>query len=487
MLCCCIAFGADQTPRTYPSAALSAVPLRESVNGCGGFALCFDTLGVHLLVVVGTQAVGAMLVNIVLPLLYEYTRKELLPIVDDCFYTCFCAAADRTHDATYDPIDFDACQYNPFAYNTCSCCVCCDVELMEDDDPAADRTDSIDGGNNIPDTYRDRDIFFGVNPTGRMRSHDKLRGSATTPPDNSNIMRRNSSSDGRSVDRGDDEQGESDDGNSDVELSDSSRYYNNLAITPTQSRNAALLSRRLQGDTGSEAKSDEVTRHRPPLLVLRNTRRVGSPSEGIDSEDSATADDDMQSSQPGHSEEDELDDDDDGFDEQFDMASRRGHYDQVHRLRSNYARVTLMLHLVTCFGSALPGCFLIMFLYVYFEIKSGARKLSYVNLRPFPVEDEGIMAWRHVLRAFVYVSVLINAALISFSMQQFAHWQLQFKLCLFLAVCALCVAYRCVLRLTMSDIPPEVTIQQMRTKVINSKLILQVPDRTSNSRAVDLL
>jgi hypothetical protein len=39
----------------------------------------------------------------------------------------------------------------------------------------------------------------------------------------------------------------------------------------------------------------------------------------------------------------------------------------------------------------------------------------------------------------------------------------------------------------MSDIPPEVTIQQMRAKVINSKLILQVPDRTSNSRAIDLL
>jgi hypothetical protein len=194
--------------------------------------------------------------------------------------------------------------------------------------------------------------------------------------------------------------------------------------------------------------------------------------------------DDVQSSQPGRSEEDESDS---VLDEQFDMASRRGHYDQVHRLRSNYARVTLMLHLVTCFGSALPGCFLIMFLYVYFEIKAGARKLSYVNLRPFPLEDEGIMAWRHVLRAFVYVTVLVNAALISFSMQQFAHWHLKFKLCLFLAVCSLCFAYRCVLRLTMSDIPPEVTIQQMRAKVINSKLILQVSDRTSNSRAVDLL
>ena len=133
--------------------------------------------------------------------------------------------------------------------------------------------------------------------------------------------------------------------------------------------------------------------------------------------------DDVQSSQPDRSEEDESDS---VLDEQFDMASRRGHYDQVHRLRSTYARVTLMLHLVTCFGSALPVCFLIMFLYVYFEIKAGARKLSYVNLRPFPLEDEGIMAWRHVLRAFVYVTVLVNAALISFSMQQFAHWQLQF-------------------------------------------------------------
>ena len=465
--CCCVAFGADQTPRSYPSAVLSAVPLRESVNGCGRFTLCFDTLGVHVLVVVGTQALGATLVNILLPLLYEYTRKELLPILDDCFYTCFCAAPDRAHDAAYDPIDFDACQYNPFAYNTCSCCACCDVELM--DDPS-DRSEDLDG-NNISDTYRDRETFFGVNPTGRMRSHEKLRGLASTPPD-SDVMRRDS--DGRSVDR-DDEHGECDDGNSDEELSDS-RY--DLAITPT--------SRRPQGgDMGSEAKSVEMSDHgrsRPPL-VLRNTRRVGSSSDGEDSEDSVAADD-VQSSQPGRSEEDESDG---VLDEQFDMASRRGHYDQVHRLRSNYARVTLMLHLVTCFGSALPGCFLIMFLYVYFEIKAGARKLSYVNLRPFPLEDEGIMAWRHVLRAFVYVTVLVNAALISFSMQQFAHWQLQFKLCLFLAVCSLCFAYRCVLRLTMSDIPPEVTIQQMRAKVINSKLILQVSDRTSNSRAVDLL
>ncbi len=463
--CCCVAFGADQTPRSYPSAVLSAVPLRESVNGCGRSTLCFDTLGVHVLVVVGTQAVGATLVNILLPLLYEYTRKELLPILDDCFYTCFCAAPDRAHDAAYDPIDFDACQYNPFAYNTCSCCACCDVELM--DDPS-DRSEDLDAGNYISDTYRDRETFFGVNPTGQMRSHEKLRGLASTPPD-SDVMRRDS--DGRSVDR-DDEHDECDDGNSDEELSDS-RY--DLAITPT--------SRRPQGgDMGSEAKSVEMSDHgrsRPPL-VLRNSRRVGSSSDGEDS----VAADDVQSSQPGRSEEDESDG---VLDEQFDMASRRGHYDQVHRLRSNYARVTLMLHLVTCFGSALPGCFLIMFLYVYFEIKAGARKLSYVNLRPFPLEDEGIMAWRHVLRAFVYVTVLVNAALISFSMQQFAHWHLKFKLCLFLAVCSLCFAYRCVLRLTMSDIPPEVTIQQMRAKVINSKLILQVSDRTSNSRAVDLL
>jgi len=398
-----------------------------------------------------------------MPVLCEYSRKELLPILCDCFYICFCAAPDRAHDASYDPIDFDACQYNPFAYNTCSCCACCDVELMEEDSPDHE---SIELGN-ISDAYRDRDTFFGVNPTGRMRPRENL---ASTQSD-SNV---------RSDDDDDEQEDECDD--SDEELSDS---RHKLAIMPTQSRHTA---RQLHVDIESEAKSDEEvsddrSRSRSPF-VPRNMRRVGAPLDGVTLEGSVS-DDDVLSSQAGHSS--PPDDEWDSFDEQFDMTSRRGHYDQDHRLRSNYARVTLMLQLVTCFGSALPGCFLIMFLYVLFEMKSAARKLSYVTLRPFPVEEEGIMAWTHVLHALVYAAVLVNAALIAFSMEQFQHWKLQFKLLLFIAVCTLCATYRCALRLMMSDIPPEVTIQQMRARFINSKLIHQVPDQSSNSRAVDLL
>ena len=146
-----------------------------------------------------------------------------------------------------------------------------------------------------------------------------------------------------------------------------------------------------------------------------------------------------------------------------------------------------MLHLATCFGSSLPGSFVIVFLYVYFEIKSSARKLSFVTHRPFPVEEEGIMAWKHVLNAFVYVSVVTNAALIAFSMQQFVEWQLQYRLCLFIAVVALCSVYRSALWLTMKEVPAEVTIQQLRSRFINSKLITPPPDTTSHRRALDLL
>ena len=86
----------------------------------------------------------------------------------------------------------------------------------------------------------------------------------------------------------------------------------------------------------------------------------------------------------------------------------------------------------------------------------------------------------------VTVVVLTNAALVSFTMDQFSHWHMTYRLCLFLGITVVCFIYRNAMAMRIAETPAEVVIQQQRAEFISKKLIHCVPDRDDNF-ATDIL
>lgn len=162
-------------------------------------------------------------------------------------------------------------------------------------------------------------------------------------------------------------------------------------------------------------------------------------------------------------------------------------FDQDHQLRRAYGRIIMLVALTLCFGTLLPGVFAAALLMLYFEVRGRAWQLLEIYKRTFPYEVEDIgQSWNRVLHAVVTLTVLTNAALISFTMKQFAQWTWAYKLCLFIGIVLGCRAYKAVLDTRLAETPPEVIIQQKRAHCISQKLIRKVADRTDDF-ALDIL
>jgi hypothetical protein len=166
-------------------------------------------------------------------------------------------------------------------------------------------------------------------------------------------------------------------------------------------------------------------------------------------------------------------------DELFNRAYK---YDQGHQLRRCYARIVLLVALLTCFGTMLPAIYVAGAAFFYFEVKGKAWQLTSLYKRLFPFEAEGIGAcWNDILDVITTLSILTNAALVCFLMKQFSHWSWVHRLCLFIGITFTGFMYRfCLANFCFSKQPPEVVIQQRRAEFLTDKLIYQVADKSDN-------
>jgi hypothetical protein len=162
-------------------------------------------------------------------------------------------------------------------------------------------------------------------------------------------------------------------------------------------------------------------------------------------------------------------------------------FDQDHQLRRSYARVFLIVALVLCFGVLLPGSFLAVALLFRFEVRGKAWQLLMIYKRTFPFEVENIgECWNRVFHGIATITVLTNAALISFTMKQFSEWSWAHRLCLFIGIVLGCRLYKALLNGRLDEVPNEVIVQQKRAKFISDKLIKRIPDRKDDF-AIDIL
>jgi hypothetical protein len=162
-------------------------------------------------------------------------------------------------------------------------------------------------------------------------------------------------------------------------------------------------------------------------------------------------------------------------------------FDQDHQLRRSYARVFLIIALVLCFGVLLPGSFLAVALLFRFEVRGKAWQLLMIYKRTFPFEVEDIgECWNRIFHGIATITVLTNAALISFTMKQFSEWSWAHRLCLFIGIVLGCRLYKALLNGRLDEVPSEVIVQQKRGKFISDKLIRKIPDRTDDF-AIDIL
>ena len=170
------------------------------------------------------------------------------------------------------------------------------------------------------------------------------------------------------------------------------------------------------------------------------------------------------------------------------LFQRGRRFDQNHRLRRCYARASLLLGLALCFGSALPGVFLLVFIALAGEIRGRAWQFVHVFQRPPPRDANGIGHWEGVLQIMVLIAILTNASMVVFTLDSFNHWRMVHKLCLLIGFVVVACCYKLALALYIPAEPPEVLIQRQRAEFIAHKLISRVPDREPEETiAVDML
>lgn len=520
-----LAFAARYVPYAYPRAIYKALHLENPVGGCGTMKnLCMQSLAIHLLVIISTQTLGSVTWNFFIPAILRYCYRELVPCCISCLYTCFCAPREDYYYANAEPIEFDICQYNPCSYSY-SCCQTTNptssAANQHHDDDSSKSSNAIQG--NYPEETNSQ--IAGVNPatSGKAPGGGSMLVSDINTNDNKSTIetddmqikkkeslskfKNNGNIESFDIDSEDDS---TDDGDLHEPSEKKKEKKNNFLIMPTNARKksqfienndkqphpvstAPLYSQ--DNSMNSLPMDQQPAMQRIPTLhgdkAINNNHSNNNNVDDEDERNSSVSSNDSHNqhaitmrSNNNHT---NLHSENDNYIFNYNLDSRYGFFDQNHSLQKGYARIILFFNLLTLFGSILPGAYLIVFLYILFEIKSCAWYLTYICHRPEPIEAEGIGNWNTVMNIFVSIVVITNGGLIAFAMDQFYSWPIQNKILLFLGKVSFCFIYKFTLKLTVAGKPSEVYIQQKRAKFINSKLILQEPDRIDENYALDLL
>lgn len=161
-------------------------------------------------------------------------------------------------------------------------------------------------------------------------------------------------------------------------------------------------------------------------------------------------------------------------------------YDHVREKVLNYHDLLGLVAIAWCFGAALPGVFVILFVFLAVESRGHAWRLLFLCPRPVPRPAENIGAWLGIYEVCLGLGILTNAGLILFTMTNFAHWSLGYKCAMWIGIVIALLAFNHGLSLFFSMVPEAVTIQQQRSRFVESKLVKRHPD-VEDTLPVELL
>jgi len=151
-------------------------------------------------------------------------------------------------------------------------------------------------------------------------------------------------------------------------------------------------------------------------------------------------------------------------------------YAQPQDTIGDYAEVAVSFGYTALFVSALPIAAACFMLFNIAQIKGDGWKLLNLHRRPFPRGCEDIGTWQTIFMGITVASVVTNAGIAVFTMQNLRDMPIAHQFWVFIIFQWVCFSLQAIIIQVIPDVPEEIEIQLQRTEFIVSKLVDKKPD-----------
>ncbi len=87
-----------------------------------------------------------------------------------------------------------------------------------------------------------------------------------------------------------------------------------------------------------------------------------------------------------------------------------------------YLEITIQFSLLVLFGISFPLAYFIAFVWNISELQTDKMKLMKFTQRPIPISEASIGSWIAILELSVYVCLLSNAAMVTYTAVRAGEW-----------------------------------------------------------------
>ena len=151
-------------------------------------------------------------------------------------------------------------------------------------------------------------------------------------------------------------------------------------------------------------------------------------------------------------------------------------YDSRKSSLVDYAEVAIQFGYNALFATALPISSFFSLASNFVEIKGDAWKLVNIFQRPVPIIAEDIGSWQSIFLLLTVASVITNAALIVFTMNDLDGYSDKFRYWIFIGFQWVCFSTQFFIMAAIPDIPESIQYHKQRSIYLNNKIIDQVAD-----------
>lgn len=156
-------------------------------------------------------------------------------------------------------------------------------------------------------------------------------------------------------------------------------------------------------------------------------------------------------------------------------------YDALMGTFDDYSAMVSQFGYMTMFVSAFPLCTVLALVNNYFQLRVDAWRLCQVVRRPEPRSVSDIGMWYTVLELTGIISVLTNAALVSFTGQIVAMYTWVWRIWIFVLFTLFILVLKLFIAILIPDTPPEVDIQLKRNEHVTNKVLENQKDYEGSS------
>ncbi len=160
--------------------------------------------------------------------------------------------------------------------------------------------------------------------------------------------------------------------------------------------------------------------------------------------------------------------------------------DSVVRSINSYMNIAIQFGYMVLFITALPYAPIFVFISNIVTLQCDVWSILYIFQRPIPKAAEEIGTWNSMFLLVVYIGVITNAGIVTFTLKQFDQYALWIKLWIFIGFQWTCFLWQALLVYLIEEMPSCVQHQRKRNKFIVSKIVSKRPDENINISFWDL-